>query len=269
MRSPTSLLLILADPFTDLPLNTGSPDDSNIDSEDDFVRLTGVSVREADELEFSVLDNSNPELVEAVISDEGELSLQYTQDQSGIARITLQATDLLGDSVEERFIVAVGDAEPDLNPQESTVYRFLNEDLGVHLYTSSEREREFIADNLDNYTSEGSSYVSVDPFTGNPDPAKVYRFRNLDTGTHLYTISEREREFIEDNLDNYTLEDGSFFVYTEEQPDTIPVYRFFNPDTGTHFYTPSEQEKDFVENSLPNYQSEGIAYYTFPIAEEV
>ena len=247
--------------FGELPLIVEDADNA------DFVGLNSVTVSQADELEFSVLDNSNPELVNAVVSEEGQLSLEYTADLSGEARITLQATNLLGESVEERFIVSVGDVEPDLNPQESTVYRFLNPDLGVHLYTSSEKERDFIEENLDNYVSEGSSYISVDPFTGSPDPAKVYRFRNLDTGTHLYTISEQEREFISDNLDNYTLENESFFVYEEPQPGTVPVYRFFSPATGTHFYTPSEQERAFVEESLPNYQSEGIAYHTFPLAE--
>ena len=253
----------LPEVLSDIPLLV--EDNENID----FVGLESVTLLQEDELSFEVIDNSNPELVETAISDTGELSLNYATNQSGVARITLGATNLLGDTAEERFIVAVGDAEPDLNPQESTVYRFLNQDLGVHLYTSSEKERDFIEENLDNYVSEGSSYVSVDPFTGDPDPQRVFRFRNLDTGTHLYTVSEREREFVVDNLANYTLEGESFFVYSEEQPGTIPVYRFFSPATGTHFYTPSEKERDFVEQSLPNYQSEGIAYYTFPFTEAV
>ncbi len=247
--------------FSDLPLIIEDADNA------DFVGLNRVTVSQADELEFSIIGNSNPELVEAVISESGELSLNYAPNQSGEARIALQATNLLGDSVEERFTVAVGDVTPNLDPKESTVYRFLNQDLGVHLYTSSVKERDFIEANLDNYTSEGASYVSVDPFTGSPNPEKVYRFRNVDTGTHLYTIAEKEKEFIEDNLSNYTLETESFFVYGEEQPGTVPVYRFFSPATGTHFYTPSVKERDFVEDTLPNYQSEGIAYYTFPVAE--
>ncbi len=247
--------------FSDLPLIIEDADNA------DFVGLNRVTVSQASELEFSIIGNSNPELVEAVISESGELSLNYAPNQSGEARIALQATNLLGDSVEERFTISVGDVTPNLDPKESTVYRFLNQDLGVHLYTSSAKERDFIEANLDNYTSEGDSYVSVDPFTGSPDPEKVYRFRNVDTGTHLYTIAEKEKEFIEDNLSNYTLETESFFVYGEEQPGTVPVYRFFSPATGTHFYTPSAKERDFVEDTLPNYESEGIAYYTFPVAE--
>ncbi|MEM8675938.1 MAG: peptidylprolyl isomerase [Cyanobacteria bacterium P01_G01_bin.67] len=252
--------------FTNLPLNTGDINDSTIDSEDDFVVYNDISVRQANELEFAVIGNSNPGLVNAGIS-EGELVLEYAPDQTGVARITVQATNLLGDSVEDRFIVAVGDAEPDLDPKDSTVYRFLNTDTGVHLYTDSEDERAFIEEFLPNYNSEGSAFVSVDPFTGSPEPGKVYRLLNQDTGTHLYTTSEREREFVEDNLPNFSLETEFFFAFAEQQEGTVPVYRFFNTQTGAHFYTPSEGEKQSVEDNLPNYQSEGIAYYTFPVVE--
>lgn len=246
--------------FTDIPVIVEDPENA------DFIGLTEVSVRQENELEFSVTGNSNPELVEAIITD-GELALDYAPDQSGVARITLQATNLLGDSVEDRFIVAVGDAEPDLDPEGSTVYRFLNQDTGVHLYTASEGERASIEENLPNYISEGSAYISVDPFTGTPEPEKVYRFLNQDTGTHLYTTSETERESVEDNLPNFSLETESFFAFGEQQPGTVPVYRFLNTETGAHFYTPSEGERESVEDTLPNYQSEGIAYYAFPIAE--
>lgn len=250
--------------FSNLPVIIDDSDSSV--GGDNLVILNDVSLLQSDELEFTVIGNSNPELVDASISD-GELVLDYAPDSSGVARITLQATDLLGDTVEDRFIVTVGDAQPDLNPQGSTVYRFLNTDTGVHLYTSSANERDYIEENLPNYIAEGSAYVSVDPFTGSPDPEKVYRFYNTDTGTHLYTTSEIEKQYVEDNLANFNLETESFFAFGEQQPDTVPVYRFYNTDTGAHFYTPSEIEKQSVEETLPNYQAEGIAYYTFAITD--
>ena len=246
--------------FSDLPLVVENAENA------DFVGINNVTLLQQPELEFAVIENSNPELVNATIND-GELLLDYAEDGSGIARITVSATDLQGDTVEDRFIVAIEDIEPDLSPEGSTVYRFLNSDTGVHLYTSSEVERDAILETLPNYVSEGSAYVSVDPFTGSPEPEQVYRFLNSDTGTHLYTVSEIERESVEQNLPNFSLETESFFAFAEEQPGTIPVYRFFNTDTGAHFYTPSVAERDVVEETLPNYQSEGIAYYTFPVGE--
>ena len=247
--------------FSDLPVVVDPEDAENAN----FVGINNVTLLQEPELEFAVIENSNPDLVNATIN-EGELVLDYADDGRGIARITVRATDLQGDTVEDRFIVAVEDAQP-VTPEGSTVYRFLNTDTGVHLYTSSQVERDAILDNLPNYVSEGAAYISVDPFTGSPEPEQVYRFLNSDTGTHLYTVSEIERESVEQNLPNFSLETESFFAFAEEQPGTIPVYRFLNTDTGAHFYTPSETERETVEETLPNYQSEGVAYYTFAVGE--
>jgi cyclophilin family peptidyl-prolyl cis-trans isomerase len=250
--------------FTNLPLNFQDSSDQVVDGDEDLVRYSNISILQADELEFKILNNSNPDLVSATLS-EGELLLDYTDNKSGRAEITIQATDLLGDSVTDTFTVTAGDVEPYPSNQGATIYRFLNNDTGVHLYTSSETERDYIFNNLPNYVSEGLAYASIDPLTGNPEPQKVYRFLNQDTGTHLYTISEVEKESVEANLDNFNLESESFYAYAEAQPDTMPVYRFYNNQTGAHFYTSSELERGVVEDTLPNYQSEGIAYYTLPI----
>ena len=246
--------------FSELPLIIEDAENAN------FVGLNNVTLLQQPELEFAVIENSNPDLVNATIND-GELVLDYAADGRGIAEITISATDLQGDTVEDMFIVAVENAQPNLSQEGSTVYRFLNTNTGVHFYTSSEVERDAILENLPNYVSEGSAYVSVDPFTGSPEPEQVYRFLNRDTGTHLYTVSDIEKESVEQNLPNYSLETESFFAFTEQQPGTIPIYRFFNTGTGAHFYTPSETEREVVEQTLPNYQSEGIAYYTFPVGE--
>ena len=145
----------------------------------------------------------------------------------------------------------------------NTVFRFLNTDTGVHFYTSSVEEAKNTIDNFDNYTFEEGSYVGIDPLTGQQEPSSVYRFLNLDTGVHLYTISEAERDAVQ-QLNNYSFEGESFFAYETEVEGTIPVYRFFNPTTGAHFYTSSASERDNVGANLPDYQSEGIAYYVLP-----
>ncbi len=163
------------------------------------------------------------------------------------------------------------------NPQEpaddspdgsgTNVYRFFNNDTGVHFYTASTAERDTVR-NLDNFSFEGTSYSGVDPLTGAGEPTPVYRFLNEDTGVHLYTVSEAERDAVED-LANFSFEGEAFFAYETEVDGSIPIYRFFNPTTGAHFYTPSATERDNVENNLPEYQSEGIAYYALPVESEV
>ncbi len=147
------------------------------------------------------------------------------------------------------------------------VYRFFNNDTGVHFYTANETERDAVED-LANYSFEGASYRGVDPLTGAGEPLPVYRFLNQDTGVHLYTVDQTERDAVED-LANFSFEGEAFAAYATEVEGSIPIYRFFNSTTGAHFYTPSATERDNVENNLPEYESEGIAYYALPVESEV
>ena len=102
--------------------------------------------------------------------------------------------------------------------------------------------------------------------TAMPTPSPVYRFLNEETGVHLYTVSEIEREATED-LDNFSFEGEAFYAYPPEVgtevAGAIPVFRFFNTTTGAHFYTPSVAEKDNIEATLPDFRAEDIAYYAF------
>lgn len=236
---------------------------------EDLVFLDSVSLISEDELEYSVVSNSNEELVDVSITD-GELILDYTDGETGEATITLEATNLLGESVEEAFVVNVeaDTEEEDISISQSvgsTIFRFLDPDTGIHFYADSEAERdELLADEPD-YVAEDLGYGTVDPSADSS--TEVFSFFNEDTGAYLYTVDENEREFIEENLDNYTQEDDSFSVFADEQADSIPIYRFLNTDTGAHFYTPSETERTAIEDTLPNYNSEGIAFYAFDAGE--
>ena len=152
----------------------------------------------------------------------------------------------------------------------STIYRFFRPDLGTHFYTASELERDSIINNLSDYTYEGASYIAAaetaDPIT---QAKPVYRFFNTHTGAHLYTMSEVERDSI-DNLFNYTYEGVAYYGYESDRPGATALYRFYNPETDSHFYTPSEVETDAVRDNLPDYQLEnndGIAFYVEPIIE--
>ena len=150
------------------------------------------------------------------------------------------------------------------NDSSNTIYRFFNQDTGVHFYTADETEKDVVLE-LDNFSFEGGSYRGVDPLTGTPEPQPVYRFFNQDTGVHLYTISETETDATQE-LDNFSFEGEAFYAYKTEIENSIPIYRFYNSSMGAHFYTPSEEEKDSIINNLPEFQSEGIAYYAEPLS---
>ncbi|MEL6442367.1 MAG: hypothetical protein AAFQ80_24360 [Cyanobacteria bacterium J06621_8] len=155
------------------------------------------------------------------------------------------------------------DIDIDEDIDDDDVYRFFNNSTGGHFYTGNETERDAVLE-LPNFSFEGASYESVDPLTGDPAPSPIYRFLNLDTGIHFYTISEAERDATQE-LANFSFEGEVFFAYPTEEEGTIPIYRFFNVVTGAHFYTPSATERDSVEANLPDFVSEGIAYYAFPL----
>ena len=161
------------------------------------------------------------------------------------------------------------------NPAEvaPTVFRFFRPDIGVHFYTSDVVERDSVLENLPGFEFEGSSFIAAqtpeegeDPLTG-VEP--VYRFLNNNTGVHVYTTSEIEREAILE-LPNYTSEGIAYYGYETEQLGTTPLYRFYNPVVDAHFYTPTAGERDFVSENLPDYQPEGqngIAYYVLPLGD--
>lgn len=91
----------------------------------------------------------------------------------------------------------------------------------------------------------------------------IYRFYNTNTGTHFYTASEIEKNYVRDNLTGFNYEGPSFAANDGSDSDADPVYRFYNTVTGTHFYTISDFEADFVRNNLTGFRDEGVAYYAY------
>ncbi len=90
----------------------------------------------------------------------------------------------------------------------------------------------------------------------------VYRFFNTVRGGHLYTISEIEREYVQENLPHWNYEGIKFFVHDSQVNDSCSAYRFFNTRTGIHLYTISEAERDTVMQ-LPQYNYEGVKFCVY------
>lgn len=93
------------------------------------------------------------------------------------------------------------------------VYRFFNAETGGHLYTSSDNEKSFIEDTLTNYNFEGINYYAFDSAPAELETIPVFRMRNSDTGTHLYGTNQKELDFIEDNLPNFSYENNGNPVF--------------------------------------------------------
>ena len=221
-------------------------------------------------------DSSEIPVIEGFIPGEDEIRLFGVENAVEVAVFDEESETLLIDGepvvqLDEVTVLAPDDIElqgndldvSNVDTGETTVFRFFDPIAGGHFYTVDENERNFVQENLDNYLFEGETYQAIDPINGD-GAEEVYRFFNPTTGVHLYSTSEVERDFIIENLDNFSYEGVKFYAFDSEVEGSIPVFRFFERTLGVHFYTPNEVERDFVLENLDNYNFEGVAYYTLP-----
>ena len=108
-------------------------------------------------------------------SDGNDLEI-FVYDGNTTTQITDNNTDDSAPDIDSNNIVWEGKDGDDTeiflatldstnnNEPSPTIYRFFNNDTGVHFYTASSTERDAVQ-NLGNYSFEGTSYRGVDPTT--------------------------------------------------------------------------------------------------------
>jgi len=97
--------------FTDLPLSVADPNRPTLSGDENLVRYRNITVSQVNELQFRVVNNSNPNLVSAVVRN-NQLRLNYRPERVGVAAITVRATNLLGDTIQDTFSVTVASKTP-------------------------------------------------------------------------------------------------------------------------------------------------------------
>lgn len=183
---------------------------------------------------------------------EGKAALKVDED------ITLTASDI--------EFSGTGRNPSIVDTSATTVYEFLNSLEDISFYTVDENEKAFIEENLGNYELQaGAGFSSVDPLSGG-DVEEVHRFLNTETGTHLYTTDEVERDYILENLENYSYEDIKFYGYSSDVDGSMPIYRFYNPVEGIHMFSHSDSEMNEMSGN-DMLDNEGIAFYAMPSAD--
>jgi uncharacterized protein (DUF1800 family) len=92
----------------------------------------------------------------------------------------------------------------------SPVFRFFNSQTGVHFYTISEQERDYISANLLQLGYEGVAYyASKLPGAG---LQAMHRFFLPTRGFHFYSADESEVASIRNNLPQYTYEGIAYYI---------------------------------------------------------
>ena len=141
------------------------------------------------------------------------------------------------------------------------VWRFYNPATGAHFFTASESERDAVRFNsaLKHFQYEGPAFETSNQATAELSP--VFRFYNVLTGVHFYTISEQERDYINANLRQLHYEGIAYYASKLPGAGLQALHRFFLAARGFHFYSASESEVASIRSNLPQYRYEGIAYY--------
>lgn len=156
------------------------------------------------------------------------------------------------DFLEEKSSSVDPGTDPDSPYDEkAAIHEFYNESENSYFYTIDAGEKEYIEANLkDNYEYKGGETLeSADKgaeavsLTGAiVESSEVYRFVNTETGAHLYTTDEGERDYITENLKNYSQDGSNFYAYETEVEGSTAVYRLYDSEQDVHMFTHNEYE---------------------------
>ena len=209
------------------------------------------------------------------------LILDFVDGMFGNGEITIEAT-ANGKKVSDTFNITVDEIN-EVNKLEfslADVHRFYQYNKGFHLYTADANEINDIREKSNtgeltyNYEAEKYRVLTDDKdlLTGEEIAGvePIYRFFNTDTGAHLYTMNENEKDHIQDNLVNYSFEGIKYYAFetAPEDTETIPIYRMLNTLSGAHLFTSDQNEMNHIQANLPHYSLENnddAAFYVIDL----
>ena len=258
-----------------------------------------LNPKEIEDLIIATGDNGE-EIYDGKIINTDRLIQKFIDEQSDISSITLSLTSAFDESFignsDDNLLLAghgndflLGDDGNDQlfgregndfliggNGDDSVFFMGEKSQYTVIEYGTSvvTIDSDFGRDGLDNLVSiERFSFTDgefqLSELLDTQDVAQgVYRFFNVEMGTHFFTQSTVERDSVINNLDAFNFEGPTFKAADPASPAADSVFRFFNTQTGTHFFTQSTIERDSILENLPQFSFEGEAYkgYTEQVA---
>lgn len=131
------------------------------------------------------------------------------------------------------------------------VYRVYNPNSGLHHYTTSSAERDYLIRR--GWRDEHVSFNAVKDGDSSMMAAPVYREYNPNDGNHNWTMSRAEH----DSLIRHGWRDEDVAWYVDPTA-SIDVYRLYNPNSGEHVYTTNHAEYEQVQRA--GWHGENIAW---------
>ena len=200
---------------------------------------------DGDEITFSIQDNSNPDLVSAVLDETSlsSLNLNFLDDQFGTADITVRAT-ANGEFVDETFTVSVAEAN-------DTLPEVINEIINIAVLENSADEIIDLSNVF--FDADGDEILLSLQDNSNPDLAitvvegenLIIDFLDEQFGTTDITVrATANGEFV----------DETFTVSVTERAegeDVIELFRFRNTtfETGTYVFVGKDERDAILDNS--------------------
>lgn len=153
-------------------------------------------------------------------------------------------------------VVSGGAYDPEPNPHfnpepvaadEEAIYRIVNSNAGIHMFTADINEANFLIDN--GWRGEGVAWIA--PKESN---IPLYRLYNPNNGQHMFAKGDEE-------LHNLVEVGWKFegIAYHGDPSNRKAVYRLYNPNTGEHFFATDVAEKNAVVAA--GWSDEGCVFY--------
>ena len=168
------------------------------------------------------------------------------------ANVNIGTSNIKLDAIWADMKVAVPDVV------EGAIYRFYNEETGVHFLTTSSDERDTIINSMPTFQYEGVAFTTS---ASQGDGMAIYRFYNPETRAHFYTADPNERDLVQTEWPVFQYEGVAFHAYQDGGAGKQGVHRLYNSESGAHFYTADTSEAQDALTNWSAFRYEGIAYY--------
>lgn len=158
--------------------------------------------------------------------------------------------------------VSTGMNSPVAAATQVSIYRFFDTNDGTHFFTASATEAASLTTARADLSYEGVGLTGYNTADASPSSVAVFRFFDIEDGTHFYTASTTERDaLLATPSSDMRFEGAAFYENATPQSGDTAVYRFFDSAHGTHLFTQSASEKAAILSTRPDLVSEGIAFY--------